>query len=382
MTEDYFQLLGVSRDASSEEIKKAYRKVALEHHPDRNQGSAESEEHFKKITEAYEVLRDPEKRARYERYGAEGVPGGGFGGFDFADAVEVFMRDFGGFSGLDDLFGQGRRRGGRTVERKGKTIRVRVPISLEEVALGVSKRIRVAVLDSCEKCGGSGAAEGKARTTCPTCGGSGEERVVQRSVFGQFVSVTVCRTCSGDGTVVEAACPQCHGDGRQRAEREIDVEVPPGVSSENFLTLRAQGNQGPNGGPRGDIIVLLEVQDDPRFRREGSHLIYELPVTFSQAALGAETTVPTVEGDTTVNIPAGVQSGQVLRLKGRGLPELEGRGRGDQLIQIRVWTPHKLTREQEDFFEKLSHIESAAPERIDERGKGIWTRMKEAFGAG
>ena len=206
--------------------------------------------------------------------------------------------------------------------------------------------------------------------------------MVQRSVFGQFVSVTVCRTCSGEGTVVESACPKCHGDGRQRAEREIDVEVPPGVSSENFITLRGQGNQGPNGGPRGDIIVLLEVQDDPRFRRDGSHLLYELPVTFSQAALGAELTVPTVEGDTTVTIPAGVQSGQILRLKGRGLPELEGRGRGDQLIQVRVWTPEKLTRDQEDFFEKLSHIEKAAPERIDEKGKGIWTRMKEAFGAG
>lgn len=385
MSEDYFQLLGVSRDASPEDIKKAYRKLALRHHPDRNQGSVESEEQFKRITEAYEVLQDSEKRARYERFGKDGLrggPGGGFGGFDFTDAVEVFMRDFGGFSGLDDLFGQGRRRGGRPVERKGKTLRVRVPLSLEEVALGVSKRIRVAVLDSCETCGGSGAAEGKGRTTCPTCGGSGEERVVQRSVFGQFVSVTVCRTCSGDGSVVESACTQCHGDGRQRAEREIDVEVPPGVSSENFITLRGQGNQGPNGGPRGDIIVLLEVQDDPRFRREGSHLLYELPVTFSQAALGAELSVPTVEGETTITIPAGVQGGQVLRLKGRGLPELDGRGRGDQLVQIRVWTPQKLTRDQEDFFQKLSHIESAAPERIDEKGKGIWSRMKEVFGAG
>ena len=384
MTEDYYQLLGVARGASAEEVKKAYRRLALEHHPDRNQGSAESEERFKEITKAYEILRDPEQRARYDRFGAEGMRTGpgGFGGFDFADAVEVFMRDFGGFSGLEDLFGQGRRRRSGPAERKGKTIRVRIPITLEEVAHGVSKRIRVAVLDACDACGGSGAAEGHRRTVCPTCGGSGEERVVQRSVFGQFVSVTVCRTCGGEGTVVESACPACHGDGRQRAEREIDVEVPPGVSSENFLTLRGQGNQGPHGGPRGDIIVLLEVQDDPRFRREGTNILYELPVTFAQAALGAEVTVPTVEGEAQVTVPAGVQSGQVVRLKGHGLPELEGRGRGDQLVRIRVWTPQKLTREQEEFFEKLGQIESTAPERVDAKGKGMWTRMKEAFGAG
>ncbi len=291
---DYYELLGVARTASADEIKKAYRKLALEHHPDRNQGSKESEDRFKAVTEAYEVLRDPQKRQRYDRYGAQGVKGGpgGFTGFDFADAVEVFMRDFGGLSGLDELFGQGRRRRSGPVERKGKTVRVRIPITLEEVAHGITKKIRVSVLDSCEVCDGTGAAEGTSRTSCPTCGGSGEERVVQRSVFGQFVSVTVCRTCHGEGSVIEAACKRCHGDGRQRAERELDVEVPPGVSSENFLTLRGQGNQGPRGGPRGDIIVLLEVQPDPRFRREGTHLIHELLVTFSQAALGDEVTVP------------------------------------------------------------------------------------------
>ena len=384
MSEDYYQLLGVTRTASAEEIKKAYRRLALEHHPDRNQGSAESEERFKQVTEAYEILRDPEKRARYDRFGAEGVRGGGpggFGGFDFADAVEVFMRDFGGLSGLDELFGQGRRRRSRPEDRKGKTLRVRLPITLEEVASGVRKRIRVAVLDPCDRCDGSGAAEGTSRTRCATCGGTGEERLVQRSVFGQFVSVTACRTCRGEGSVLESPCAACHGDGRQRSERELDVDVPPGVSSENFLTLRGQGSLGPHGGPRGDIIVLIEVEEDPRFTREGTHLLIDLPITFSQAALGDEIVVPTVTGQASVKIPAGIQSGQVVRLRGQGLPELEGRGRGDQLVRVRVWTPQKLDRTQEEFFEKLRVVEDPPPDPGEERG-GFWSRMKEAFGAG
>lgn len=377
---DYYELLGVARDASADEIKKAYRRRALEYHPDRNAGSKEAEERFKEVTEAYEVLRDPDKRARYDRYGKEGLkgrPGFSGGGFDFADAVEVFMRDFGGFGGFEDLFGRSARRGPRS--STGQTLRIKLPLTLSEVAHGVKKRLRVSLLDPCGLCNGTGSADGKGTVRCPTCGGTGEERIVQRSVFGQFVSVTVCRSCQGEGTIVEQQCSRCHGDGRERAEREIEVEVPAGVSSEHFITLRGQGNAGPRGGPRGDIAVMLDVEDDPRFAREGADLLYELTVTFAQAALGADVDVPTVEEPVSVKVPAGVQTGQVLRLRGMGLPHLQARGRGDQLVRVTVWTPERLTGEQESLFQKLRAIESPPPSRTET--KGFWSRVKEAFGS-
>jgi len=380
---DFYQLLGVPRDASSDDIKKAYRKLALKYHPDRNQGgSKETEDRFKEATEAYEVLRDSEKRAVYDRYGEQGLkrgPGGPAGGFDFADAIDVFMRDFGGLGGLEDLFG-GRQRGSAGAPRKGQSIKVKVPLTLLEVATGVTKSLRVAVLGPCDSCDGSGAAEGSQPVVCSTCGGSGEERHVQRSVFGQFVSVAPCRTCAGEGRVIDRPCTKCNGDGRTRTHREIEVEIPPGVTSENFLTLRGEGNQGPRGGSQGDIIVLLEVEDDTPFIRDGPHLRYELPVTFSQAALGAEVEVPTVEGTVRVTIPPGIQSGEVLRLRGRGLPELNGRGKGDQLVRIVVWTPERLSVEQEEVLQALRDVEEPAPEHLEgESRRSLWSRVKEAF---
>lgn len=384
---DYYQLLGVARDASTEEIKKAYRKLALEYHPDRNKGSKEAEERFKEVTEAYEVLRDSEKRAMYDRYGKQGVRGAGAGagapGFDFSDAIEVFMRDFGGFSGLEDLFGMRGTRGQRTSSRKGQTVRIRMPLTLSEVATGVTKKIRVSLLDDCGECEGSGAAPGTRPIACQTCGGSGEERHVQRSVFGQFVSVQPCRTCGGEGRVIEKPCPKCSGDGRLRSEREIEVEVPAGVTSENFLTLRGRGSVGPRGGPRGDLVVLLEVQEDARFVREGSDLVHELPVTFSQAALGDEVEVPTIDGTARVTVPRGVQSGELLRLKGLGLPELNGTIRGDQLVRVVVWTPDELTPEQEELLRRLAEVEARPPATIRRRAhKGFWSRVKEALTGG
>ena len=327
--------MGVSRDASTEEIKKAYRKLALEYHPDRNQGSKEAEEKFKAVTEAYETLRDPDKRSQYDRFGAEGLKGrpGGFSGsgFDFTDAVESLHARFRRRirrRAFEDLIrcraGGGRARGASEGQVAPRTTAADAWL---EVATGVTKRIRVSVLDPCDNCGGTGSADGKQLATCPTCGGSGEERIVQRSVFGQFMSVSVCRTCSGEGKVIEAACPVCHADGRVRKEVEVDVEVPPGVSSENFITLRGRGNVGPRGGPRGDIVVLLEVEEDPRFARRDADLLFELPVTFTQAALGDDVEVPDRgRPRRSVQVPAGIQSGQVIRLKGKGLPALEGRG--------------------------------------------------------
>jgi len=384
---DYYQLLGVSKSADSEEIKKAYRQLALKYHPDRNQGSKDAEARFKEVTEAYEVLRDSEKRAVYDRYGKDGLrggpSGGGPAGFDFGDAIDVFMRDFGGFSGLEDLFG-GRGAGGqRTSSRKGQTVRIRLALTLGEVATGVNKKVLVALLDNCDACDGSGAESGTKPTACSTCGGSGEERHVQRSVFGQFVSVQPCRTCGGEGRVISSPCAKCSGDGRLRSEREVEVDVPAGVTSENFLTLRGRGSVGPRGGQRGDLIVLLEVEDDPRFVREGSNLVHELAVTFTQAALGAEVDVPTIDGTARVTVPAGIQSGELLRLKGLGLPELNETMRGDQIVRVLVWTPHDLTSEQEEVLRKLQEVESPAPDKI-RRGshRGFWSRVKEAFTGG
>jgi len=381
---DYYERLGVGRDASTEDVKKAYRKLALKYHPDRNEGSKEAEARFREVTEAYEVLRDPEKRATYDRFGEQGLrtgPGGpGFGGFDFSDAIEVFMRDFGGFAGFEEIFGGRRGGGGGRDAGKGQTIRIRVPLTLKDVATGVSKKIRVALLEECETCSGSGAKPGSSPVPCRNCGGSGEERQVQRSVFGQFVSVAPCRACGGEGRTIEEPCGSCRGDGRLRHEREIDVEVPPGVSSENFLTLRGQGNAGPRGGPKGDIIVLLEVQDDPRFKRDGENLLFELPVTFTQAALGDQVEVPTVSGTVRLTVPAGIQSGEVLRLRGQGLPGLHGRGRGDQLVRVRLWTPQKLNRDQERVFQELKELEDSPPEdALNEGERGFWSKVKEAF---
>ena len=382
---DYYELLGVSRTADTEEIKRSYRQLALKYHPDRNQGSKEAEARFKEVTEAYEVLRDSEKRAMYDRYGAQGLKGGpaGAAGFDFADAIDVFMRDFGGFGGLEDLFGVRGARAQRTTSRKGQTVRIRLALTLGDVATGVTRKVRVSLLDNCDACGGSGAESGSAPSACPTCGGSGEERHVQRSVFGQFVSVQPCRTCQGEGRVIERVCPKCSGDGRLRSEQEIDVEVPAGVTSENFLTMRGRGSVGPRGGPRGDLIVLLEVQDDERFVRDGSDLIHELPITFAQAALGAEVDVPTIDGIARVTVPGGIQSGWLLRLRGLGLPELNGTVRGDQVVRVVVWTPDELSAEQEDALKRLREVESPAPEKV-RRGshRGFWSRVKEAFTGG
>ncbi|WP_329687218.1 DnaJ domain-containing protein, partial [Longimicrobium sp.] len=295
---DYYEILGVEKTADGETIKKAYRKLALQYHPDRNGGDKEAEDKFKEATEAYEVLRDADKRAAYDRFGHAGVKrgagaggAGGFGGgFGFEDALNIFMRDFGGFGGFEDLFGGRRGRGG---VQKGKDLQVRVPITLQEVATGVRKRVSIRALDPCGTCGGTGSADAGEAATCTTCQGAGQVRTVQRTVFGQFVQAAVCPTCQGEGKVIKNPCKTCNGDGRQRGERAVDVDIPPGVSSDNYLTLRGAGNAGPRGGPRGDVIVVIEVEEDTRWMREGSDLYYDLPVSFSQAVLGNEVQVPT-----------------------------------------------------------------------------------------
>jgi molecular chaperone DnaJ len=380
---DYYEVLGVDRSADAETVKRAYRKLALQHHPDRNGGSAEAEIKFKELTEAYEVLRDSDKRAAYDRFGHAGVKGGagaGYGAFSFHDALEIFMRDFGGFSGVEDLFGGGGARGQRgPMRRKGADTRVSLPLTLEEVASGVRRTVRVEVQEPCGRCSGTGAAEGTSPVRCSTCGGAGEVRRMQRSFLGQLVSVMPCPDCGGEGQRIETPCGQCGGRGVERIGREIDVDVPPGVSTGDYLTLRGQGHSGARGGPRGDVLVVLDVEEDARFLRDGADLVYDLPITFSQAALGAEIEVPTIGSAARVKIAAGTQSGQLLRLRGRGLPHLQGGGRGDLIIRIAVWTPTELTAQQESLLRQLAKVEAPA-ERVDgARDRGFWSRVKEAL---
>lgn len=380
---DYYEILAVEKTADGESIKKAYRKLAMQYHPDRNPGDKAAEDRFKEATEAYEVLRDAEKRALYDRYGHAGVKrgasapggGGGFGGFGFEDALNIFMRDFGG-GGFEDLFGQRRGHGG---VQKGKDLQIKVPITLQEVATGVRKTIRIRTLDPCGTCKATGSADEGGVQTCSTCQGAGQVRTVQRSVFGQFVSASACPTCRGEGKTIKNPCRSCNGDGRQRGESTVDVDIPAGVSSDNYLTLRGAGNAGPRGGPRGDVLAVIGVEDDPRFQREGSDLLFELPVSFSQAALGGDVTIPTVYGDETVKVAAGSQSGEVLTLRGKGLPHLGGGGRGDQYVRLNVWTPTELNAEQEELFRRLAQLEGPVPSA--RRTKGLWDRVKDAFAA-
>ncbi|HEY9479461.1 MAG TPA: molecular chaperone DnaJ [Gemmatimonadaceae bacterium] len=373
---DYYSVLGVSPTASDDEIKKSYRKLAMQYHPDRNGGAKESEERFKEITEAYDVLRDPSKRAAFDRFGEAGLRGGG-GGFhhvDLSEALGIFMRDFGGFAGFEEMFG-GRARGG---PRTGSDIKVTVPLTLEEVATGIEKEIKLKLLDPCDACEGTGAEAGTRPTRCATCAGTGEVRRAQRSFFGQFVSVAPCPTCAGQGRTIDAPCKRCKGEGRVRAERSITVQIPAGVATGQYMTLRGVGSVGPQGGPRGDILIVFDVADDPRFERDGADLYTEVLVTYPQLVLGADIAAPNVLNPISVRIPAGTQSGQVFHIRGRGLPRVNASGTGDLHVRVQLWTPQSLSDEQEELINQLAATDGEPPAT---RPKGIWSRMKEALGA-
>jgi molecular chaperone DnaJ len=379
-TTDFYAVLGVARDADEGDIKKAYRKLAMEHHPDRNNGDKASEEKFKQIAEAYEVLRDSDKRAAYDRYGMAGVRGGsrGSGGihFDLSEALSVFMRDFGGLGGFDAFFGGGQR--AQRERHRGQDLKVALKLTLAEVATGTQKSVRVRTLDRCPVCGGSGAKAGTKAVTCGTCQGSGEVRRNAQSIFGQFLTVSPCPTCAGEGTIVETPCERCDGDGRVKAEKAVQIDVPAGVADHHYLTLRGHGVPGPRGGPPGDLIAVLDIKEDPRFERRGEDLIFDLPVSFSQAALGAEITVPTPYGQATLRLQPGTQTGTLHRLRGKGLPRIGESGHGDLHVRVHVWTPTKLTAEQRRVLEELSQIESAPPgEGV---GRRFWEELKRAFG--
>ena len=375
---DFYAVLGVPRTASDDDIKKAYRKLAMTNHPDRNNGSKDAEERFKEITEAYDVLRDPQKRAAYDRYGEAGLRGGagGFHHVDLSEALGIFMRDFGAFAGLDEMFGGGRQSSG---PRAGADVKITVPLTLAEVASGVEKTVALKLLDPCDRCSGSGAEPGSKTQTCPTCNGVGEVRRAQRSFFGQFVTVTPCPTCHGEGKAIDSPCKKCRGEGRIRGEQQVPVRIPAGVATGQYMTLRGVGNAGTRGGPRGDIHVLFEVADDPRFERDGEDLYTEVLVTYPQLVLGSEISVPTVTAHATLQIPPGTQSGHVFDLRGRGLPRVNAGGTGDLHVRVQLWTPDRVTEEERQILSRLAQLQPGVP--ADGRGKGFWAKMKEALGA-
>ncbi|HUL01879.1 MAG TPA: molecular chaperone DnaJ [Gemmatimonadales bacterium] len=385
-TGDYYAVLGVARGASEAEIKKAYRKLAMTYHPDRNNGDKAAEEKFKQITQAYEVLSDAERRAMYDRYGEAGLRGGGGGQqagfgyapFDLSEALNIFMRDFGGMGGFDAIFGGAER--ARRDRHRGADLKVTLKLTLADVATGTTKTVRVRTLDRCPTCSGSGAKSGKAPTTCGTCGGTGEVRRATRSMFGQFLSVSPCPTCAGEGTVIQDPCPKCQGDGRVKTEKTVQIDVPAGVADHHYLTVRGQGAPGPRNGPAGDLTAVLEIAEDPRFERHGDDLIHDLPISFSQAALGAEVTVPTPFGEAVLKVHAGTQTGAMYRIRGKGLPRLGESGHGDLHVRVHVWTPTHLTTEQRERLERLAEVESAPPKETG-AGRKLWEDIQRAFRA-
>jgi molecular chaperone DnaJ len=374
---DFYTTLGVARGASELEIKTAYRKQAMACHPDRNNGSKEAEEKFKAITEAYDVLRDPDKRRLYDRYGEAGLRGGagGFHHVDLSEALNIFMRDLGGLGGFGDLFGGGVT--GKPGPRTGTDIKIGMPLTLSEVASGVEKTVSVRLLEPCDHCDGRGSEPGTSASTCSTCHGSGEVRRAQRSFFGQVISVAPCSACAGEGTIVASPCKKCRGEGRTRGEKQVLVRVPPGVATGQYMTMRGVGNVGPRGGPRGDILVVFEVEEDQRFERDGEDLYTEILVTYPQLALGANVEVPMVNGTVTLQIPAATQSGQVFNLRGRGLPRINSSSMGDLHVRLQLWTPDNLSAEESALIQQLGEMQDVpAP-----RPKGLWSKLKESLGA-
>lgn len=366
---DYYEVLGIDRGAGADEIKKAYRKLAMQNHPDRNPGDKAAEERFKEASEAYQILSDPERRSQYDRFGhAAFEQGGGFGGFDFGGgfAEDIFNDLFG------DFFG-GRGRGGRSRSRRGEDLRYDLEIEFEEAAEGGERVVSIPRLSKCDDCSGSGSSDGGDRTTCPGCQGSGQVRFQQ----GFFTIAKTCGQCGGQGSVVSNPCRTCGGAGVRQKNVQLNIRIPAGVDTGSRLKLRGEGEQGRNGGPAGDLYVVLSVLPHPLFSRDGNDVVCEMPITFPEAALGAEIEVPTLGGKVKMKIPAGTQSGNVFRLKGKGVPDLRGYGRGDQMVRIIVEVPRKLTARQREILEEFARD---MQKEVNPLSKGFFDKVKEMFG--
>jgi len=383
---DFYEILEVSKEATPDELKKAYRKQALRYHPDKNPGNKESEEKFKEAAEAYEVLSDPEKRKRYDQFGHAGVGSGqNYQGFSGGMSMDEIFRHFGDIFGGSDMgdpfgsfFGGGNARRGRQVNR-GSNLRVKVRLTLAEIAEGVEKKIKVNKYVSCKVCNGSGAKGGGSYNTCPTCHGSGSVTRVTSTFLGQMQTTTTCPQCGGEGKIITDKCPECAGNGIVKGEEVISIKVPAGVAEGMQLSLNGKGNAAARGGISGDLIVQIEETKHPFLEREGSHLHYAHYISMTEAALGASTEIPTIEGNVKIKIEPGTQSGKILRLKGKGLPEVNSwNSRGDLLITIHVWTPKALTREEKAILEKLGKSQNFQPSPTA-RDRNFFSRMKNYF---
>jgi molecular chaperone DnaJ len=342
---DYYEVLGIPRDATDEEIKRAFRRLAFKYHPDHNHEDG-AEEKFKEVNEAYEVLCDPDKRAAYDRFGhggPQGLFGRGFEGFDF-----------GGFGDIFDAFFGGVTTATRQAPRRGADLNYNINITFEEAAFGCQKEINILRTENCSLCQGIGCKPGSQPTRCPNCNGSGQVRRVQQSIFGRFTNITTCPQCRGEGRIITEPCPQCRGAGRDKQQRTISIKIPAGVDDDSQIRLRGEGHAGIRGGPSGDLYLTLAVEQHKFFQRDGDDILYKLPINFAQAALGTEIEVPTLEGKTKLKIPAGSQTGEVFRLKNKGFPHLNRRGRGAQLVTLHVVTPESLTRKQRTLFQELA----------------------------
>ena len=378
---DYYEVLGVSKGASDDEIKKAYRKLAKKYHPDMNPGDKEAEAKFKEVNEAYSILSDSEKRARYDQFGHAGVdpnygaggPGGGFGGFDMGDIDlgDIFGSFFGGGFGGFGGSASSRRNG----PQKGESLRASLTISFEEAAFGCEKEINLNRTEECEACHGSGAEPGTTAETCPDCRGTGVVRVQQRTGGFAFSSTAPCSRCRGTGKIIHTPCKACGGSGSVKKSKRVTVSIPAGIDDGQAISLRGQGNAGKNGGPAGDLIVAVHVKPHPQFHRDGTTVLYEQPVTFYQAVMGAELEIPTIDGRVKYNLPAGTQTGTTFRLRGKGIPELRGRGRGDQYVTVRVQVPTSLNGEQKEALRAFA--EAMGEDVPEESGlKGFFDKHK------
>lgn len=377
---DYYEVLGVEKGASDDELKKAYRKIAKKYHPDLNPDNKEAEAKFKEANEAYEVLSDKDKRARYDQFGFAGVDpnfGGGAGGgnpygaggmgFDFSDIFDSF---FGGG------FGGGGRRQNPNAPRRGTDVEASVVISFEEAAKGCKKNVTYHQIENCPDCSGTGAAAGTQPKTCPNCNGSGQVRINQRTPFGVVQSVGTCDRCGGKGKIIETPCKTCDGKGRLRRQKTIEITVPAGIDDEQVLNVSGRGNAGSNGGPSGDLHVYISVRPHAIFQRRGNDVWCEMPVTFTQAALGADVTVPTLDGKVSYHIHEGTQPGDVFKLKGRGIQSLHGRGRGDQYVQVTVEVPKNLSKKQKEI---LAEFDNNADEKNYQKRKNFFSKLKDLF---
>jgi molecular chaperone DnaJ len=364
MKRDYYEILNVSRGAAIDEIKKSYRKLAMEFHPDRNPDNKEAEEKFKEATEAYEVLSDGDKRARYDRFGHEGVRATDFGHYQNTNDIFSHFADiFGGMGGgsiFEQFFGGGQSRNPNAPER-GNDLQIPLALTLEEIADGVEKKIKVRHLVTCSTCSGTGAKAGTAIETCQMCHGSGQIRQVRSMGFGQFVNVTVCPTCQGTGQTIRERCTVCHGDGRVQEETTLSVKIPAGVSEGNYLTLSGQGHAGRRGGPAGNVLVVVQELPHDHFLRDGDDVVFDLEITMPQALLGADVEVPTLAGHSLLTIQAGTQAGTLLRMRGKGIQHLSHSGKGDELVRIQIATPDRLTKEERDLLERLATLEHFRP---------------------